>query len=195
MCRAPAASARRRRGLRAARRRRRTASGVRGNSASSHRRGSSSSVLGRPATPAAMPVPEVTTRSFPVPASASPRASIARRSCSQFSANFEKSWLNARWTTASAAWAPLVSASGCSMSPRWTSAPASRSACAPASLRARPRTRWPAPTRSSFVYLFVPMNPVAPVTNTRIDRTSSMRGRIARAVEHRTDDDPGRERK
>ena len=55
--------------------------------------GRSSSVARRPG--ATSPVPEVTIKGRSEPVSAEPSASIARRSVSQFTANFEKSWLKA----------------------------------------------------------------------------------------------------
>ena len=48
-----------------------------------------------------MPVPEVTIKGRSEPASSAPRASIARLSISQFSLNFEKSWMKAVWITPS----------------------------------------------------------------------------------------------
>src|SRR5271165_2623258 len=65
--------------------------------------------------------------------------------------------------------APLRRLSRSSRSPRWTCAPASTNDLAPASERDRPITLWPALISSGISA--VPINPVAPVMNTRMTIT------------------------
>ena len=126
-----------------------------------------SSVAARPGPALPIPVPEVMTSGRPDPASAAPSASMARLSLSQFAANREKSWSKAVWITPSDTAAPLRRLSGSSRSPRCASAPAAASSRAPASERVSPSTWWPAPMSSATTA--VPMKPVAPVTNTRME--------------------------
>src|SRR6185437_8275598 len=102
----------------------------------------------------------------PEPVSSLPIASMARRSAALLSANFEKSWLKARWMTPSARAAPCFKTSVSSIDPCWTSAPAATRTFALSSDRHRPTTECPAAS-SSFTTA-EPMNPVAPVTNTRM---------------------------
>src|SRR5580704_2850663 len=103
--------------------------------------GASSSVERRPGVKTA-PVAEVRIKGRLEPTSAEPSVSMARLSISQTSLNFEKSWTNAVWITASDAATPLRRLSRSSTSPRWTLtlAPAAASDLAPASDRARPST-------------------------------------------------------
>jgi hypothetical protein len=77
-----------------------------------------SSVAGSPGATLAIAVPEVTINGRSEPASTEPIASMTRRSVSQFAANFEKSWLNARWMTPSEREAPSFRLSGSSIDPR-----------------------------------------------------------------------------
>src|SRR5882757_20980 len=85
------------------------------------------------------------------------------------------SWLKAVWITPSAAAVALRRLSGSLRSPRCTSTPAVVSEAAAASERARPTTWCPASSSSWTVAL--PMNPVAPVTNTRMMHPFSLVGR------------------
>ena len=126
--------------------------------------GAWSSVPSRPGVSTV--VPEVATNGLSVPSIARAIASTARSSTRVFSAYAEKSWMNAVWMTPSAARAPAARVSGSVTAPRWTSTPTSRSLAAEASLRARPSTLCPWDKRSWTTA--EPMNPVAPVTNTRM---------------------------
>lgn len=137
--------------------------GMRGTAAG----GASRSVPNRPgATIASIRLPDVVTNGRPDPASTAPIASITWQSRSALAWNVEKSCLNAVWMTPSHAAAPSRRLSRSSRSPRWTRAPASPRALAPASERASPRTSWPA--SMSSLTTAEPTQPVAPVTNTRI---------------------------
>ena len=78
------------------------------------------------------------------------------------------SWRKARWTTASTSAAAARRTSRSRTSPRTGVAPAASTAAAEASERARPWTSWPA-SRSSGTTAD-PIQPEAPVTNTRMGR-------------------------
>lgn len=82
------------------------------------------------------------------PASVAVIAAIARSSAAALAAKFEKSWMKAVWMTPSTAAALAFRLSRSSSEPRCTAAPAASSELAPASVRASPRTRCPAPTSS-----------------------------------------------
>ena len=63
-------------------------------------------------------VPEVTIKGRSEPARAEPSVSMARRSISQLSLNFEKSWMKPVWITPSAVTAPLRRLTRSSSEPR-----------------------------------------------------------------------------
>ena len=74
---------------------------------------------GRPGDCLAIPVPEVTKSGRSEPDSAEPRVWMTLRSASQLAANLEKSWLKARWMTASHFPAPVRRESRSSIEPGW----------------------------------------------------------------------------
>lgn len=121
--------------------------------------------------------PDVTSNGRSEPSSALPSSSITRRSCSQFSANFEKSWLNAVWITASADFAACSSMSASSKEPFTTCAPLAASPRALSPERHRPLTWWLAAISSATTA--EPTQPLAPVTKTCILFSCSIRPAIA----------------
>jgi hypothetical protein len=141
-------------------------------------RAGSSSVAGRPKkwalgagqpTLVGEPMLADTTSGFPVPASASPYASVI---CSSAAATASippegsRSCLCATWMTPSESAAAALSPSRSEISPRRTLAPSADTAAADLSDRARAMTSWPAAMRSEMIY--GPEWPVPPVTKTRI---------------------------
>jgi hypothetical protein len=122
------------------------------------------------------PVPEVTASGRPEPASASPSASTACTFASMASAMLvvvSEMLLKAVWMTPSAAAAPARRLARSSMEPWCTVAPAAATAAAADSDLARPVTWCPASMSSRTTA--DPMNPLAPVTNTRmIDSLAQM---------------------
>ena len=77
-----------------------------------------SSVARAPGGTLAIAVPEVTIKGRREPARTEPSVSTTRRSVSQFAANFEKSWLKARWMIPSDRAAPSLRLFGSSIDPR-----------------------------------------------------------------------------
>ena len=111
-------------------------------------------------------VPDAMMSGLLVPARTSPIAPMAALSVAQAPSKSEKSWMKARWMTASLAWAPLCRLARSLRSPLWGWAPASVRAETEAGFRARPRTWWPFLSSSRTVAW--PMKPAAPVTKTRM---------------------------
>ena len=100
-------------------------------------------------------------------------ASMARRSASQFSLNFEKSWLKAVWITPSAFAAPRAQA----VCVRQHRRDALRRRRRQATWRPHPNgqaraPRWPAPISS--LTIAEPTKPVAPVTKTRMKNSPGL---------------------
>ena len=109
------------------------------------------------------------TSGFPVPASASPYASMTGSSAAATASippDGSRSCLCATWMTPSESAAASLSPSRSSRSPRRTFAPSADSAAAAVSDRARPVTSCPAAMSSGMMY--EPAWPVPPVTKTRM---------------------------
>src|SRR5690554_4056148 len=131
-------------------------------------RAGSSSVAGRPSFshPGEPMLPD-TTSGFPVPASASPYASMIWTSAAATAASppeGSRSCLCATWMTPSVSAAAALSPSRSEISPRRTLAPSADTAAADSSDRAKLVTSWPAAIRLGIIY--EPMWPVPPVTKT-----------------------------
>ena len=130
-------------------------------------RAGSSSVAGRPRFPGEPMLPAATS-GFPVPASASPYASMIGSSAAATASippEGSRSCLCATWMTPSESAAASLSPSRSWRSPRRTFAPSADSAAAAVSDRARPVTSCPAAMSSGMMY--EPEWPVPPVTKTR----------------------------
>src|SRR5882757_3453638 len=109
------------------------------------------------------------TSGFPVPASASPYASMMGSSAAATASippDGSRSCLCARWMTPSESAAASLSPSRSSRLPRRTFAPSADTAAAAVSDRARPATSCPAAMSSGM--MCEPEWPVPPVTNTRM---------------------------
>src|ERR1700733_1007728 len=131
-------------------------------------RAGSSSVAGRPSCPDEPMLPAATS-GFPVPASASPYASMTGSSAADTASippNGSRSCLCATWMTPSESAAASMSPSRSWRSPRRTLAPSADTAAAAVSDRARPVTSCPAAMSSGMMY--EPEWPVPPVTKTRM---------------------------
>jgi hypothetical protein len=131
-------------------------------------RAGSSSVAGRPrfSHPGEPMLPD-TTSGFPVPASASPYASMIWSSAAATASSppeGSRSCLCATWMTPSDSAAAALSPSRSEISPRRTLAPSADTAAADLSDLARPVTSWPAAMSSGMMY--EPIWPVPPVTKT-----------------------------
>ena len=131
-------------------------------------RAGSSSVAGRPSFPDEPMLPAATS-GFPVPASASPYASMIGSSAADTASippDGSRSCLCATWMTPSESAAASLSPSRSWRSPRRTFAPSADTAAAAVSDRARPVTSCPAAMSSGMMY--EPVWPVPPVTKTRM---------------------------
>src|SRR3954471_12704883 len=138
-------------------------------------RAGSSSVAGRPSFPGEPMLPAATS-GFPVPASASPYASMIGTSAAATASSppdGSRSCRCATWMTPSASAAASSSPSRSPRSPRRTFAPSADTAAAAGSDRARPVTSCPAATSSGM--MDEPEWPVPPVTKTR---TSMLLGKV-----------------
>src|SRR3954466_10594795 len=130
-------------------------------------RAGSSSVAGRPSCPDEPMLPAATS-GFPVPASASPYATMIGSSAAATASippNGSRSCRCATWMTPSESAAAPMSPSRSSRSPRRAFAPSADKASAAVSDRARPVTSCPAAMSSGMMY--EPERPVPPVTKTR----------------------------